>query len=92
VRFTVKRSSRGRSVGGHCVAATARNRRHDACTRLTSTRGGFSRRRPGGGDRCTFTGRLAGNALKPGRYNLQATPTAGARIGQPARTAFRIVS
>jgi hypothetical protein len=92
VRFTVTRSSRGRSVGGHCVAATARNRGHGACTLLTSMRGGFGRRRSAGSDRFTFTGRLAGSALKPGRYSLQATPTAGGRTGRPARIAFRVVS
>jgi hypothetical protein len=92
VRFTIKRSSRGRSVGGRCVAETRSNRGREACTRLTSMRSGFTRRRPAGSDRFTFTGRLAGSALKPGRYSLQATPAARGRTGRPVRAAFRIVS
>jgi hypothetical protein len=83
---------RSRSVNGRCVAATPHNRRHAGCTRLTSTRGGFTRCRRAGSDRFTFTGRMAGTALKPGRDSLQATHPRAGGPASPPRSAFRIVS
>ncbi len=38
-----------------------------------------------------FTGRLNGRKLKPGRYRLLATPTAGGLKGKASSTGFRIV-
>jgi hypothetical protein len=38
-----------------------------------------------------FTGRLNGKKLKPGRYRLVATPSAGGNKGKPTSTGFRIV-
>ncbi len=91
VRFTVQRSTRGRSVGGRCVAPAARNRAQRGCTRFAAVRGSFTRRRPAGADRFTFTARIARRALAAGRYRLVATPTAGGLAGKPARASFRIV-
>jgi hypothetical protein len=53
--------------------------------------GSFTRTRPAGADRFTFTGRLTGHPLKPGRYRLVATPTANRHTGKPARAGFRIL-
>ena len=86
VRFTVRRSARGRRVGGRCVTATASNRGRRGCTRSVALRGAFSRTRPAGADRFTFTARLDGRALAPGDYRLVATPAGG----EPARAAFRV--
>ena len=91
VRFTVQRSARGRSVGGRCVVPTARNRSQRACSRFAALRGSFTRRRPAGADRFTFTARIARRALAAGRYRLVATPTAGGLAGKPARAAFRVI-
>jgi hypothetical protein len=38
-----------------------------------------------------FTGRLNGRRLKPGRYRLVPTPTAGGKTGKPTSLGFRIV-
>jgi hypothetical protein len=53
--------------------------------------GSFTRTRPPGADRFTFTGRLTGHALKPGRYRLVATPTANRHTGKPTRAGLRIL-
>jgi hypothetical protein len=62
-----------------------------SCVRFVRVRGSFSRRWPAGNDRFTCTGRLASRALKPGRYELVATPTASGRAGRPTRARLRIV-
>jgi hypothetical protein len=56
-----------------------------------AARGGFTRSRPAGPDRFTFSGRLAGRALAAGSYRLLATPPADGRSGAPARAPLRIV-
>jgi hypothetical protein len=90
VRFTVERASPGRRVGGRCITATAKNRRHQRCTRFARVRGSFTRSRPAGSDRFAFTGRMARRTLTPGRYRLVATATAGGRTGRPTSAPFRI--
>ena len=91
VRFTLQRYRGGRRVGGRCVKATTSNRRQKICTRLVRVRGGFTRSRAAGTDRFTFTGRVAGRPLRPGRYGLVATPTDNGRTGTPTRARLRIV-
>jgi pimeloyl-ACP methyl ester carboxylesterase len=88
VRLTVQRSARGRAAAGRCLAS---NRSGPHCTRFVRVRGSFTRSRPAGADRFTFTGRIAGRALRPGRYRLVATPSANGRTGRSARAPFRIV-
>jgi len=92
IRFTVAHETAGRAVGGHCVSRTAANRTRRPCTRFVTVRGSFSRTRPVGADGFTFTGRLAGHGLRPGRYRLVATPAAGGRSGHAAHASFRIVA
>lgn len=91
VRFDVRRVRPGRRAGGRCVKPRRANRGRPSCERLVRAPGAFSRRRPAGGDRFTFTGRVGGRTLRPGRYRLVATPTAGGRAGKQARTSLRIV-
>jgi hypothetical protein len=90
-RFTVQRASGGRTVSGQCVTPTRSNGARKRCTRFLAVRGSFTRTRPAGADRFTFTGRLTGHALKPGRYRLVATPTANGHAGKPTRAGFRIL-
>jgi hypothetical protein len=90
-RFTVQRATSGRTVSGRCLAPTRGNRTHKRCTRFVALLGSFTRTRPAGADRFTFTGRLTGHALKPGRYRLVATPTANRHTGKPTRAGFRIL-
>lgn len=91
VRFTFERPRSGRRVGSRCVKTTSANRLRAACVRYIPVAGSFSRKRPRGGDRFTFTGRLGTRRLAAGRYRLVATPltTSGAR-GRAARASFRI--
>ncbi|HWC26980.1 MAG TPA: alpha/beta hydrolase [Solirubrobacteraceae bacterium] len=90
VRFTLQRLTPGRRLGGRCVRAAPRGRTRTRCSSPVQLRSSFTRRRPAGRDRFTFTGRLAGRSLKPGRYRLVATPIAGGRVGMPARAGLRI--
>jgi hypothetical protein len=91
VRFTIRRTRGGRTVGGRCVKPTSGNRRRAICARSVPVRGSFTRHRPAGGDRFVFTGHLAHRTLAPGNYVLVASPTAGGRTGTPARVRFRVV-
>ncbi|MCW3047117.1 MAG: domain containing protein [Solirubrobacterales bacterium] len=90
-RFTVERATSGRTVSGRCVKPTRTNRTHKRCTRFVAVRGSFTRTRPAGADGFTFTGRLTGHPLTPGRYRLVATPAANGHTGKPSRVSFRIV-
>ncbi|HTN23438.1 MAG TPA: hypothetical protein VL120_05590, partial [Solirubrobacteraceae bacterium] len=90
VRFGVEHRSIGRSVGGRCVKTSKSNSKRKRCTRYTRLSGTFTRTRPAGADRFTFTGRLGGRRLPAGNYRLVATPSAGGRTGTTKRVAFRI--
>jgi hypothetical protein len=52
--------------------------------------GSFRRGRGAGADRFSFTGRVGGYALRPGRYRLVATPTVAGRVGRTLHAGFRI--
>jgi hypothetical protein len=91
VRFDIRRIRPGRRAGARCVNPSRSNRGRPSCERLVRLPGGFSRSRPAGPDRFTFTGRVAGRTLRPGRYRLVAAPTAGGLAGRQARASLRIV-
>jgi hypothetical protein len=95
VRFTVTQAVTGRSVRRGtktvCVKPTKKNRNRKHCTRLVTLAGSFDRAGVAGANSFHFAGRLSGRKLKPGRYRLQATPTAGGITGTPASVGFRIV-
>jgi hypothetical protein len=91
VRATVQRATRGRRVGKRCRKASRANRTRKSCMRFVHVPGSFVRTRAAGADRFTFTGRIAGTALSPGRYRLLLAPTADARTGVTKRASFRIV-
>jgi hypothetical protein len=92
VRFTVVQLQPGRSgPRGRCVSATKSNRRARKCTRRVTLPGSFSRAGTAGANRFRFTGRLAGHALKPGRYQLVATPSSGGKAGRSSSAAFRVI-
>lgn len=91
VRFTVQRATSGRRVGKRCRKTTRANHARKPCTRFTSVPGSFTRARNAGRDRFTFSGRLGGRALRPGRHRLVVTPIAGTRTGVTKRAPFRIL-
>jgi hypothetical protein len=90
VRFTIQRRDHGRAVGGRCVEQRSSNRGRTGCGRFVTVGGSFTRSRLAGKDRFTFTGRVGGRALKPGRYRLEAIPTADGRAGTPGHASFRV--
>jgi hypothetical protein len=95
VRFTVTQRAKGREVKHGkktvCVKPTKKNRKSKPCTRVVTLKGSFSRNGIAGENSFHFTGRLSGRKLKPGRYRLVATPTAGGKTGKPTSSGFRIV-
>jgi hypothetical protein len=95
VRFTVTRRAKGRKVNKGkktvCAKPTRKNRKRTRCTRVVTLKGSFSRNGVAGKNSFHFTGRLRGKKLKPGRYRLVATPTAGGKKGKPTSSGFRIV-
>ena len=92
VAFAVEQSEQGRvGKGGHCVKETRASRRAHRCALLVTVSGMFVVAGRAGANAFLFTGRLAGRALKPGRYVLLATPSAGGRAGRGASGGFQIV-
>jgi hypothetical protein len=92
VRFVVVQSAAGRRGKRRaCVKPTRKNRRAHKCTRLVTLRGSITLTGHAGPNSFRFTGRLAGRKLKPGKYRLVGTPSAGGRAGRPAGAAFRII-
>jgi len=76
VRFVVRRAAPGRRLAGACVKRERTGPRSAPCTRFVRVPGSFTRRRGAGIDRFTFTGRVGGRRLEPGRYLVAATATA----------------
>jgi endoglucanase len=91
VRFTLERVGHGRRVAARCVRPTSSNRTRTRCARFVGVRGSFTRDRSAGVDRFTFTARVAGHALKPGRYRLVATPATNGLTRAPSRARFRLL-
>jgi hypothetical protein len=95
VRFTITQRVKGRQVkhGKRTVCAKPKhnNGKRKRCTRVVTLKGSFSRIGVAGKNSFHFTGRLNGTKLKPGRYRLVATPTAGGKTGKPTSSGFRIV-
>jgi hypothetical protein len=70
VTFSAARSTAGRQVGGQCRRPSARNAGRPHCTRWTLLRGRIVRGLSAGPNALRYRGRLAGRALRPGRYRL----------------------
>jgi hypothetical protein len=92
VRFTVVQPQAGRKARGRrCLKPTRANRKARACTRLVAIGGSFTVAGNAGANSFRFTGRLAGRKLKPGKYQLVATPIGGGKTGTAASVSFAIV-
>jgi uncharacterized delta-60 repeat protein len=74
------------------AARSHRDTRKRACSRTRVVRGTFVRRGRQGLNRFRFTGRLAGGRLKPGSFELIATPTASGAFGRAASARFTITT
>jgi len=92
VTFTVYRARPGRRVRGRCVKPTRSNATRKRCTRYVKVRGSLARTGAAGPNRLRWSGKLAGKALRVGRYrlNAQARDSAGNRSGV-VTAKFRIV-
>lgn len=89
VRFTVSRAVRGRKRGSRCARARRRHARGKRCTRYKRVKGRFTHDGTAGQNAFRFRGRIAGKALRRGRYRLTATaPGRGSRI---RRASFKVV-
>ena len=88
-RFAVERRKAGRRVRGKCRKRTAGNRGAKKCN--LRLRGGFKHAGTEGENSFRFTGRLRGNKLRPGRYNLVGWTKAGTSRSKTRRHRFRIV-
>jgi hypothetical protein len=92
VRFTVLQPQPGRKAKGRrCVRPTRANRKARACTRLVALTGSFTVVGNVGANSFRFTGRIGGRSLKPGRYQLVATPIVGGKTGTAASVSFGII-
>ena len=93
--FTVQRLLPGRKVKvkkkTRCVRPTRKNAKRHRCTRIRRV-GSFTRVSAPGTNSFTFTGRVNGKALKPGRYRLRLVARDAAGNASKARTLrFRVV-
>jgi hypothetical protein len=77
VTFALKLQAAGRDIRGHCVKPTKTNRKHKTCTRFLPVRGKITLAGAAGADHFTFNGKIGGQSLGPGTYQLIATPTGG---------------
>jgi hypothetical protein len=92
VRFTVDRSTTGRSVKGKCVKTTSTNRSKPSCKRWAVVKGSFKVTGKKGLNKIEFRGRIGGRALSRGRYRLNARETdRAANRSLTRRTAFTVV-
>jgi Glycosyl hydrolase family 26 len=90
VRFAIKRTTGGRRVRGDCRAKRRSNEGRPSCHRHRRI-GSFAAQVGAGANWTRFSGRLAGRALRPGRYRVlvAATDAAGNR-SRPARASFQV--
>jgi hypothetical protein len=92
VTFRVARPAAGRQVAGHCRRPTARNADRPRCSRWTPLRGRTVRSLPAGRNAVRYRGRLAGRALRPGRYRLLARARDAAdNLSRQRRTTFVVL-
>jgi hypothetical protein len=92
VTFALTQKLPGRMVTSGCVGQTKHNKHHKHCTRSVNLRGTITTTGSAGSDSFTFNGKLAGKRLRPGVYQLTATPSAAGKLGTPSSATFTIVA
>jgi hypothetical protein len=91
VSFSFAHRVAGRSVGGKCLARSARDARHKVCERISAA-GTLSFTGQSGPNTVVFAGHISrSKALEPGNYTLTITATTSAGRSDPARLYFTIV-
>lgn len=89
VRLRVERRLAGRRNGRRCAAARRSQRGARRCERFRALRGKSTHAGDAGANTVSFSGRLRGRLLAPGRYRLRIDVEGQTRGG--AAVAFRIV-
>lgn len=90
--FKVQKAVTGRLVGKVCRTLTKANRKKAKCTRWVAVAGSATKTAKAGTNRCKFTGRVNGRALKPGSYRLTITAkTAGSAASKVRTASFKVV-
>jgi hypothetical protein len=90
--FAAKRGLKGRKVRGKCVRPKPSNKDKPKCTRYVPVAGSFTHEGAAGPNQFTFTGRIGGKPLKPGKYLLEGTAADSLGNASPVASAkFRIV-
>jgi hypothetical protein len=88
--FTISRRVAGFVSHGRCVTTRVKAGSRRCSTYVTV--GFFKHRDRAGTNRFTFTGRMSGRTLRPGRYRMTAVPVnAAGKHGRARAHAFRIV-
>ena len=91
VTFTIERVRVGRRVGTRCRTRTSANRRRPPCTRYVRV-GRLSQSGRAGSNRRTFSGRIAGRALRVGPYRVVVTARdAAGNVSSRKTDRFRVV-
>ena len=90
VTLTIERAGKGRKAGRLCKKETRKNRKKPKCTFYSSV-GKLTRAGVAGANTLRFAGKLAGRALKPGKYRVTAVAigATGARSG-PVTAQFTV--
>jgi virginiamycin B lyase len=91
VTIAFGRARGGHLVNGRCRAPSRANRRHKGCTRYVAS-GSLRKRVTQGVSAITFSGRIAGRALKPGRYRATAVARdAAGNVSKPSTATLTIL-
>jgi DNA-binding beta-propeller fold protein YncE len=90
VRITIQTKSRGRRVARTCRPSTPKLRHKPGCTRTISV-ATLTRTGHAGLNKVAFSGRVAGKALKVGRYQAIFTAINSVGASSPGTLGFRIV-
>ncbi len=93
VTFSVQRARSGRVINGRCRRDSRSRRNAMRCAIWSTVSGSFRVRGTRGANRLTFTGRIGGRKLDPGRYRLVASARdAAVSHGRPLFARFSIRS
>ena len=86
VSLTIERAGKGRKSGRVCKKETRKNRKKPKCTFYSSV-GKLTQAGVAGSNTLRFAGKLAGRALKPGKYRATAVATGPTGLRSAAVTA-----
>jgi hypothetical protein len=87
----IQRMLDGRQVGTRCAKPSRKNRKRKHCIRYTKA-GTLTRNvKQAGAGSVPFSGRIADQALLPGRYEAIATATAGGQKSNAKQVRFEVV-